>query len=80
MRDEEFGAKKTLKRLDHTNPSVGIDKANDNQATYNKRWPNKSFLSVSVFAFVGRRARQHSWPTAATPNHDKMLSFGRMMD
>jgi hypothetical protein len=32
-------ARKTLKRLDHTNPSVGIDRMNDYQATYNKnRW------------------------------------------
>ena len=38
MREEEFGAIKTLKRLDHTNPSVGIDGVNDYQleATYNK--------------------------------------------
>ncbi len=32
MREEEFGAIKTLKRLDHTNPSVGIDGMNDYQA------------------------------------------------
>ena len=54
---EEFGAIKTLKRLDHTNPSVGIDRMNDYQATvtYNKRWQNQSFLSVNVFTFVGSR-------------------------
>ena len=26
------------------------------------------------------RPPQHSWPAAATPNHDEMLSFGRMMN
>ncbi len=40
--EEVFGAKKTLTRLDHTNPSVGIDKMDDYQATYNKRWPNQT--------------------------------------
>jgi hypothetical protein len=55
LRAEEFGAIKTLKRLDHTNPSVGIDGMNDYQATYNKRWQNQSFLSVDVFTFVGSR-------------------------
>jgi hypothetical protein len=25
----------------------------DYQATYNKRWPNQSLLSVHVFTFVG---------------------------
>ncbi len=53
MREEEFGAIKTLKRLDHTNPSVGINGMNDYQATYNKRWQKQSFLSVNVFTFVG---------------------------
>ncbi len=53
MREEEFGAIMTLKRLDHTNPSVGIDGMNDYQATFNKRWQNQSFLSVNVFTFVG---------------------------
>jgi hypothetical protein len=38
LREEEFGAIKTLKRLEHKNPSVGIDGTNDYQATYNKRW------------------------------------------
>ena len=76
MREEEFGAIKTLKRLDHMNPSVGIDGMNDYQATYNKRWQNQSFLSVKVFTFVGSRPPQHSWPAAAAPNHDEMLSFG----
>ncbi len=77
MREEELGAIKTLKRLDHTNPSVGINGMNDYQATYNKRWQNQSFLSVYVFTFVpvGSRPQQHSWPAAATPNHDEMLSF-----
>jgi hypothetical protein len=37
LREEEFGAIKTLKRLDHTNPSVDIDGMNGYQATYNKR-------------------------------------------
>ena len=37
LREEEFGAIKTLKRLDHMNPSVGIDGMNDYQATYNKK-------------------------------------------
>ena len=52
MREEVI---KTLKRLDHTNPSVDIDEMNDYQATYNKRWQNQSFLSVNVFIFVGSR-------------------------
>ncbi len=80
MREEEFGAIKTLKRLDHTNPSVAIDGMNDYQATYNKRWQNQSFLSVSVFTFVGSRPPQDSWLAAATPNHDEMLSFRWMID
>jgi hypothetical protein len=80
LREEGFGVIKTLKRLDHTNPSVIIDGMNDYQATYNKRWQNQSFLSVNVFTFVGSRPEQHSWPAAATPNHDEMLSFGWMID
>jgi len=48
LREEEFGAIKTLKRLERTNPSVGIDGMNDYQAIYNKRWQNQSFLSVNV--------------------------------
>ncbi len=55
MREEEFGVIKTLKRLDHTNPSVDVDGMNDYEATYNKRWQNQSFLSVNVFTFVGSR-------------------------
>ncbi len=35
LREEEFGVIKTLKRLDHTNPSVDIDGMNDYKATYN---------------------------------------------
>jgi hypothetical protein len=50
---------------------------NDYQATYNKSWQNQSFLSVT---FVGSRPQQHSWPAAATTNHDEMLSFGWMID
>jgi hypothetical protein len=69
-------ARKTLKRLDHTNPSVSIDEMDDYQATYNKRWLKLSLLSVHVFTFVGSRHPQHSWPAAAMPNHDEMLSFG----
>ncbi len=80
MQEEEFGAIKALKRLSHTNPSVAIDEINGYQATYNKRWPNQSFLSVHVFTFVGSRPAQHSWPAAATPNHDEMLIFGWMID
>ena len=80
MREEEFGAIKTLKRLNHTNPSVGIDGMNDYQATYNKRWPNQSFLSVDVVTFVVNRPQQHSWPAAAMPNHDEMLSSWSMID
>ena len=40
LREEASGAIKTLKRLEHTNPSVGtgINGMNDYQATYNKRW------------------------------------------
>ncbi len=79
MREEEFRVIKTLKRLDHTNPSVDIDGMYDYQATYNKRWQNQSFLSVNDFTFVGSRPQQHSRPAAATPNHDKMLSFGWMI-
>ncbi len=37
------------------NPSVIMDEMCDYQATYNKRWPNQSFLSVHVFTFVGSR-------------------------
>ncbi len=33
-----------------------------------------------VFTFVGSRPPQYSWPAAATPNHDEMLSFGWMID
>ena len=80
MREEGFGAIRTLKRLDHTNLSVGINGMNNYQATYNKRWQNQSFLSVNVFTFVGSRPQQHSWPAAAMPNHDEMLSFGCMID
>jgi hypothetical protein len=80
LREEEFGVIKTLKRLDHTNSSVAIDEMNGYQATYNKRWQNQSFLSVHIFTFVGSRPPQHSWPAAATPNHDEMLSFGWMID
>ena len=68
LREEEFGEIKTLKRLDHTNPSVDINGMNDYQATYSKRWQNQSFLSVNLFTFVGSRPPQHSWPAAATPN------------
>ncbi len=80
MREEECEPIETLKRLDHTNPSAGIDEMNDYQAIYIKRWQNQSFLSVNVFTFVGSRPPQHSWPAAATPNHDEMLSFGWMID
>ncbi len=80
MREEEFRAIKTLKRLDHTNPSAGIDGMNDYQATYNKMWQNQSFLRVHVLTFEGSRPRQHSWLAAATPNQDEMLSFGWMID
>ncbi len=52
LREEEFGVVTTLKRLDHKNPSVGIDGMNDYQANFNKRWQNQSFLSVNVFTFV----------------------------
>jgi hypothetical protein len=76
LREEAFGARKKLKRLVHTNPSVSIDEIGDYQATYNKRWPNQSFLSVHVLTFVGNRPLQHSWPVAAAPNHDEMLGFG----
>jgi hypothetical protein len=38
----------------------------DYQATYNKRWPNLSLMSVQVFTFVGSRPPQHSWLPAAT--------------
>ena len=80
LREEASGAIKTVTRLERTNPSVGIDGMNDYQATYNKRWQNQSFLSVNVFTFVGSRPQQHSWPAAATPSHDEMLSFGWMID
>ena len=82
LREEASGAIKTLKRLEHTYSSVGIEGMNDYQATYNKRWQTQSFLSVNVFTFVGSRPplAQHSWPAAAAPNHDEMLSFGWMID
>jgi hypothetical protein len=79
LREAASGATKTLKRLKRTNPSVGIDGMDDYQATYNKRWQNQSFR-VNVFTFVGSRPPQHSWPAAAAPNHDEMLSFGWMID
>jgi hypothetical protein len=53
--EEEYGAIKTLKRLEHTNSSAGINGMNDYQATYIKRLQKKSFLSVNVFTFVGHR-------------------------
>jgi hypothetical protein len=62
------------------NPSVGIDEMDDYQATYNKMCQNQSIFSVHVFTFVGSRPPQHSWPAAATPNHDEMLSFGGIID
>jgi hypothetical protein len=80
LREEVFGARKTLKRLDHMNPSVGIDRMKDYQAIYNKMLQNLSFLSVHVFTFVGSRPPQHSWPAATTLNRDEMLSFGWMID
>jgi hypothetical protein len=80
LREEVFGARKTLKRLDHMNPSVGIDSMDDYQAIYNKRWQNQSSLIVHVFTFVESRPPQHSLPAAAKPNHDEMLSFGWMID
>jgi hypothetical protein len=30
--------------------------------------------------FVESRPQKHSWPAAATPNHDDMLSFGWKID
>ncbi len=69
FKEEEYRGIKTLKRLDHTNSSVVIDEMNNYQATYNKRWQDQ-------FTFVGSRPQQHSWPVAATINHDEMLSFG----
>jgi hypothetical protein len=78
LREEAFGARKTLKRLDHMNPSVGIDRMDDYEAIYNKRWQNQS--SLSVFTFVGSTPPHHSWPSAAMPNHDEMLSFWWMID
>ncbi len=36
LREEAFGAIKTLTRLAHTNPSVGIDRNDDHQAMYMK--------------------------------------------
>jgi hypothetical protein len=81
LRDEVFGSRKTLRRLDHTNPSNGIDRMDDYQATCNKRWQNQSLLSVHVFTFVGGRPPQpHSWPAAAKQNDDEMLSFGWIID
>jgi hypothetical protein len=82
LREEEFGAIKTLKRLDHKNPSVGIDDIYDYQVTYNKRWQIQSFLSVHVFIISASRTPPHSWPAAATwmPNHHEMLSFGWIID
>jgi hypothetical protein len=80
LREEEFRAIKTLKSLDHTNPSVDIDDMYDYQVTYNKRWQIQSFLSVHVFIFLASRPPPHSWPAAAMPNHDEMLGFGWMID
>jgi hypothetical protein len=36
LREEAFGAIKTLTRLAHTNPSVVIDRMNDYQAMYHE--------------------------------------------
>ena len=80
LSEEASGAIKTLKRLEHTNPSVRMDRMDDYLAVYHKTWQNQSFLSVNVFTFVGSRPQQHSWPAAAAPNHDEMLSFGWMID
>ena len=46
LSDEGFGAIKTLKRLDHTNPSVDIDGMNDCQAFW--FWPRKSTIHPNV--------------------------------
>ncbi len=73
--DFEGGRIWSDKDTEKANPSVGIDGMNDYQATYNKRWQNQSFLIVHIFTFVGSRPPQHSWPAAAMPNHDEMLSF-----
>ncbi len=64
---EEFRAIKTLKRLDHTNPSVGIDEMYDYQVTYNKRWQIQLFLDALHFAllsyfFLGIILRFNFWP------------------
>jgi hypothetical protein len=80
LREEEFRARKKLKRLDHTNLSAGIDEMYDYQVTYNKRLQNQSFLSVHVFIFSASKPPQHSWPAAAMPNHNEMLGFGWMID
>ncbi len=73
LREEAFGGRKTRNHMD---PSVSIGEMGDYQATYNKRLPNQLFLSVDVFTFLGSRPPQHSWPAAAMPNHDEILSFG----
>ena len=40
----------------------------------------QSSQSVYVLTFSGRETPQHSWPAAATQNHDGMPIFGRMID
>jgi hypothetical protein len=40
----------------------------------------QSSKSVNDFAFSGSGTPQHSWPAAATQNHDGMPIFGRMID
>ena len=40
----------------------------------------QSSQSVYVLTFSGRDTPQHSWPAAATQNHDGMPIFGRMID
>ncbi len=52
MREEEFGEIKSLKRLDHTKPSVGINGMNDYQATYKAK---SIILECSCFHFCGEQ-------------------------
>ncbi len=55
LREEEFGVIKTLKRLDHTNPSVVIDGMNGYQANNNKRWQKSIIPERSCFHFCGEQ-------------------------
>jgi hypothetical protein len=48
LREETFGAMKTLTRLAHMNPSVAIDRMNDYQTMYHERFDAQRISFVST--------------------------------